>query len=131
MYASAFFNLLPVSQLKAEFPTRVVVAPNWADWPTDSFALHLFPFGVCSSRGAASSGSKKYNVFLCDVHKVSFSIQYDPNFVVVRFLCMVVQRGLYLVGFRSGQSRLASEGRVSKGMILVLSFEVAADELCV
>lgn len=88
------------------------MAPNRANWPTDSFALHLLPFGICSSRGAASFGTKKYVVVFCDVHKVPFSIPYDPNLVVVPFLCMVVQRGLYLVGFRPGQFELASEGRV-------------------
>lgn len=97
---------------KKILPTRVMVAPNRANWHTNSFALHLLPFGICSSCRPASFGSKKYNVVFCDIHKVPLSIQYGPNLMVVPFLCMVVWRGLYLVRFRPGQFRLVSEVRV-------------------
>lgn len=88
------------------------MAPNRANWPTRSIAPHLLPFGLCSSSGTASFGSEEYTLFFCDIHDVLLSIQYDPNLMVVPFLCNLVWRGLHLVGFRPSQFELASEGWV-------------------
>jgi hypothetical protein len=64
-----------------------------------------------------ASWSKSYTVALRDLQKISPEIQYVSDASLVHFLCLVVQRSVYLVGLVRLESELGGKGQVCSNFV--------------